>query len=352
MYSSKAHDVEPITSYNKADRHFKETRAVRSIKWQEDERPLRRRSQHHYRLKHGTWQGRNFYDVIHWDTPLIRYWQPFINGDLLVDLRCWDSQSSRGFLWAHGWGWSKSLTTTTGEEVRYIASQYPQQARDWFGDNNTRFTTRLVFNANGKLKADESLMVPVFRKVSTDSNKEERDKAKRDMEMLVSVLTMRYSDYAANCRYSNGAGRSFGGLEDTSAVTHNIHNTRFLLRAHGCDLANPEINSRMEKFLRFGQAVFDTAASKRAFKDGYTRANTGEAIPTYHLNIDEFRERLTKYMLDFTGVHSTGRKPYELFAKEYPRTLYSGKADQHPDLHNELQRRYRDLTARLAMSNV
>ena len=361
MYPNKAHDVEPITSFNKADRHFKETRAVRSIKWQEDERPLRRRSQHHYRLKHGTWQGRNFYDVIHWHTPLVRYWQPLENGDEVTSVMYYDSHSSRQFLWVHGWGWQRTFKDTQGNDATAYISARLNTARNWYEgfmrkNSAMEFTTHLVFNADGRLKTDESLMVPLFAKVSTAEDKERRAQRRQEMSMMLDILTTRYHDYVANIRADRGSAGAFGGLTDASYKmgTLNLWDIKRVAQTHGLSLTHPEVANHMESFLKLGQLVMNTLYGKRVYsKYGYLpsatpNADTVDLIPT----TDSLRTSLSRYFMEWTGTVSEGRNAYPLFAESYPRTTYLAQPDMDEVLANKLQARFKNLTARLAMSNV
>lgn len=362
MYGqSKAHDVESITSFNKADRHFKETRAVRSIKWQEDERPLRRRSQHHYRLKHGTWQGRNFYDVIHWHTLLIRYWEPLENGDEVTSLMYYDSHTSRQFLWAHGWWWKRPFKDTHGNDATAYISARLNTARNWYEgvmrkDSGMEFTTHLVFNADGRLKTDESLMVPLFGKVSTAEDKERRAQRRQEMSMMLDILTTRYHDYVANVRADRGSASAFGGLTDASYKMGdlNLFDAKWTVQNYGLSLTHPEVAKRMEDFLKLGQVVMNTLYGKRVYnKYGYLpsatpNAETADLIPT----TDDLRTSLSRYFMEWTGTVSEGRKAYPLFAESYPRTTYLAQPDMDDVLANELQARFKNLMGRLALSNV
>lgn len=363
MYgTTKAHDVEPITSYNKADRHFNQTRAVRSIKWQEDERPLRRRSQHHYRLKHGTWQGRNFYDVIHWHTPLIRYWEPLENGDEVTSVMYYDSHTSRQFLWAHGWGWQRTFKDTYGNDATAYISARLNTAHNWYEGfmrkgGTMEFTTHLVFDADGRLKTDESLMVPLFGKVSTAEDKERRAARQQEMSMMLDILTTRYHEYAANVRADRGSASAFGGLADASYKTLGsvvLWDLKRTAQTHGLSLTHPEVAKHMEGFLNLGQVVMNMLYGKRVYKKyGYLpsatpNAETADLIPT----ADDMRASLSRHFMEWTGTVSEGRKAYPLFAESYPRTTYLAQPDMDEVLANELQARFTNLMGRLALSNV
>ena len=361
MYcTDKAHEVEPIISYNKADRHFNETRAVRSIRWQEDERPLRRRSQHHYRLKHGTWQGRNFYDVIHHSTPLIRYWAPLENGDEVVSLLHYDSYTSRNFLYAHGWGYQRFFQGPNGMQHCVRTSTYLNQARDWYGDRNTQFTTHLVFNADRRLRADESLMIPLFRKTSTGTDKEERKAMRERAEMMLNLLPLHHQQYINNAKCSERVGRPFGGYDDamygaTDTLKHEYSTLKYHIKTQGPDLTQPNVAAVVPAWISFGQVVFNTLWSKRVYA-ACTSWDTFRQAKYLYANLmptaDDVVKAVQKELLVWVCPDSRGRKPYDLFAFEYPRSVWHSKSENHPDLHNMLQRRYRDLMGRLALSNV
>jgi hypothetical protein len=198
MYGNKAHECASIRNYAAAERHFNETKPVKSRtgKWDSDERPLRRRSQLHYRLKHGTWQGRNFYDLVHYETTLIRYWEPFDNGDAVVSLLHHGSISSRDFMSAHYWYALKKFDTATSELVYAGVCSAHGTLNLWFdgkeGAFGKCFSTHLVLTPEGRLDTTASVMVPIAAPMVSEHRKGLRGAVRKEIAVIKDILLMQF----------------------------------------------------------------------------------------------------------------------------------------------------------------
>ena len=276
MYSNRAYECKPICNYNAAERHTNETKPVRSEKWRSDERPLRKRSQYHYRLQHGTWQGRNFYDVIHHRTPLIRYWEPFDNGDHVVSLFYWNSMSSRDFMSAHRWGGWNRLTTTTGTEVCMPLSSAATSAR-WFQGSfespfdGTNFTAHLVFDESRKLKVDESVTVPVCKSVSSDHDKAYRARIRHEIRVFKDIMLIQFQRIRDSVDYSHRDGTPFQETRTTRSDEYRTIRVLLTKKINGADLDNAENARLMQALIDVGQHVYNSLASKSAYSAGALR---------------------------------------------------------------------------------
>lgn len=102
-FSNSIYKLPTISGYPQAHRYFNETRKPpRSKRWEEHQRPLYTVSARHYRIersaaaKHGTPE---YYDLMLYGTPLVRYFQPEADGSFVMFLHGHSSNSSRQFLW-------------------------------------------------------------------------------------------------------------------------------------------------------------------------------------------------------------------------------------------------------------
>jgi hypothetical protein len=141
----------------------------------------------------------------------------------------------------------------------------------------------------------------------------------------------------------------------TDTHKHEYSTLKYHIKTHGPDLTQPNVAAVVPTWISFGQVVFNTLWSKRVYA-GTTRYDDFKEAHARHANLmptaDDVVKAVEKELLVWLGGVSTGRKPYDLFASEYPRSIWHSTSEKHPDLHNMLQRRYRDLMGRLALSNV
>jgi len=366
MYGNRAYECESIRNYHGAERHFKETKPVRSEKWRSDERPLRRRSQHHYRLQHGTWQGRNFYDVIHHRTPLIRYWQPFDNGDCAVSLYYYASLSSRDFMSAHGWGGWNSLPSTTGTRVCVPLSQAAGGAF-WFQGSmspvfDTEFTAHLVFDESGRLKTDESVMVPVCKYASSSEDKEYRARIRQEIKIFKDILLMQFNRIRDNVTYSRYEAAPFSSSNTTSSQEYRTINLLLGDKLNGVTLDEHANGQLMQALIGVGQPVYNTLSAKSAYSAGCMqydwRTRTATIKPEFEPpDFDAFIKAFERTVIKAVGgdrtsepvlINGSGLFP---MVDDVPRKYRFAPVAEHasnPDVYNVLRARFVDFQNRLS----
>ena len=366
MYGNKAYDCESIRNYNGADRHFKETKPVRSEKWRSDERPLRRRSQHHYRLQHGTWQGRNFYDVIHHRTPLIRYWQPFDNGDYGVSLYYYASVSSRDFMSAHRWGGWNRLTSTTGEEVCVPLSQAAGGAF-WFqggmsGPFDTDFTAHLVFDESGRLKTGESVMVPVCKYASSSEDKEYRALIRQEIKIFKDILLVQFNRIRDNVKYSRYEATPFSPSDTSNSQEYRTIGALLGDKLIGKTLDDGRNGILMQALISVGQLVYNTLSSKSAYSAGCLqydwRSRTTTIKPEFEQpSFDAFIKAFERTVIKAVGgdrtsepvlINGSGLFPMVDDVPRKYRFAPVAESSSNPDVHNVLRARFVDFQNRLS----
>ena len=366
MYGNKAYDCESIRNYNGADRHFKETKPVRSEKWRSDERPLRRRSQHHYRLQHGTWQGRNFYDVIHHRTPLIRYWQPFDNGDYGVSLFYYASVSSRDFMSAHGWGGWNGLTSADGTKVCVPLSQAAGGAF-WFqggmsGPFDTDFTAHLVFNESGRLKTGESVMVPVCKYGSSSADKEYRALIRQEIKIFKDIMLVQFNRIRDNVKYSRYEAMPFSPSDTSNSQEYRTIGALLGDKLLGKTLDDGRNGILMQALISVGQLVYNTLSSKSAYSAGCLqydwRSRTTTIKPEFEQpSFDAFIKAFERTVIKAVGgdrtsepvlINGSGLFPMVDDVPRKYRFAPVAECASNPDVHNVLRARFVDFQNRLS----
>ena len=366
-YASRAYECKPICNYNAAERHMNETKPVRSEKWRSDERPLRKRSQYHYRLQHGTWQGRSFYDVIHHRTPLIRYWEPFDNGDHVVSLFYWNSMSSRDFMSAHRWGGWNRLTTTTGTEVCMPLSSVPNSAR-WFQGSfespfdGTNFTAHLVFDESRKLKVDESVMVPVCKPVSSDHDKTYRASIRNEIRVFKDIMLIQFQRIRDNVTYNHRDGVPFQETKTTRSDEYHTIRSLLTKKLVGVDLDDAENARLMQALIDVGQHVYNSLASKSAWSAGALkydwRSRLSTIAPDYEPpEFDAFVAAFERTVIKAVGGDRTsavkliGDMGVFPLASEMPRNYKFTQVSDFTeffDVYKTLLTRFEDIKKRLS----
>jgi hypothetical protein len=305
MYGNKAWQCESIRNYAAAERHFNETKPVKSRKgtWGSDERPLRRRSQHHYRLKHGTWQGRNFYDLVHYQTTLVRYWEPLANGDEVVSLLYHNSISSRDFMAAHYWHGYNRLDTTTGTTVAVPVST-SSYARAWgFDDKFDRpFSAHLVMEAGRKLIKDQSVMVPLASPIASEHLKERRAMVRKELTIIKDIMLIQFGRLSEREELDYQLGLPFSSSKAVGSTDWRTIKNLLADKIHS-GIDTQEANELTQALIGIAEDVYDTLASRLAYSEG-------TVLPRWKLRANP------------NATTEPATKPtFEQFIKAYERTI-------------------------------
>lgn len=307
MYGNKAYDCASIRNYHAAERHFNETKPVKSRKgaWGSDERPLRRRSQHHYRLKHGTWQGRNFFDLMHYQTTLVRYWEPLANGNEVVSLLYHNSISSRDFMSAHYWYGYNKLDTTTGKTVAVPVST-SSYARAWgFDDKFDRpFSAHLVMEAGRKLVKDQSVMVPLASPIASEHLKERRAMVRKELTIIKDIMLMQFGRLSEREELDYQLGLPFSSSKAVGSTDWRTIKNLLADKIHS-GIDTQEELTLTQALVDVAEDVYDTLASRLAYSEGAVKPKW------WH-----------RHRAHLEGPLPTPTKPtFEQFIKAYERTI-------------------------------
>lgn len=204
-FSSSIHNVTRICGYNQAVRHFEETKKPRTVRWGEDERPLYNTRSHHYRLVKGSDDYAPYYDLVLYDTSMIRYYQPDANGDSRVLVRGHHTPMSNNFLWHHGFQRGKQFNCVDGygneREGKMLLNHHvnTQSAREHGVPRD--FSADLYFlKSNGEdyynlLDLTRSKHIPGYKAASSDEDKAKRKQLKGIVDHWIELLGYRLEEY-------------------------------------------------------------------------------------------------------------------------------------------------------------
>jgi len=226
--------VKSIRSYEEAHNHFTTTKPRRSKYWRPHQRPLYEKKESASRMQHYRIEqrldsnGAPYYDLMLYDTPLVRYLAPRSYGTREVWVRGNQTQSSWDWLRNHGWGgFSTVRHTESGKMVRVYFNPDASAMRDTFGDT---WSAKLTLNAAGRLIVGRSRHVPVFARYSSYADRRRRANIKRNIATMLDLAVMRRDVYRDDISVRAYKGRPF---TETSVSFTTIQ----ALRHYGDDLA-------------------------------------------------------------------------------------------------------------------
>ena len=269
-FTANFNQVCAVHKYEDADRFFNKITPVRSAKWDEDQRPLGRRTAWHYRLERG--QDAAYYDVCLYHTKMIRYVKPDQHGYREVYIRGHDSQTSRQFI-SHNvrqaYGGHGARFNDTEGVLRYV----PFSPRFRYTESSP-FSAHLVFDPNGKLIVERSSHVPVHRRVVTPEQSAARAQLRAQLKTISMLAVLRMDTYRANAEWQEvGAYRETLAKRVIADLKHAVH--RF-----GHDLNDPDFVQTILEDL--GQKVFDNLYSQHLTKNdlivGNRRSINGQQL--------------------------------------------------------------------------
>lgn len=251
MFSSTMRELPQIINYEIADRFFTNSRRPRSSRWADDQRPLRKVAQTHYRIERKN-DGEH-YDLVLYGTVMGRLYRPAEDGSQRRLYINHYSQTSKQFLdRVCDMREVNRKLSTTGEIV--IAPMYMRECvTDYDGKG---FSIDMTFTNTG-LDVSRSKHTPHVKFVSTDADKAERKRILKNFENYVMLAVMRLPEFKANVHLDSRHGQPFsnGGL-------HNAHFKDALLSID----AGTESQSEAAMFFELCQGTYDTLASKRGYK--------------------------------------------------------------------------------------
>jgi len=340
MFAISTHNIASIPSYEVADAHFKKTKSPpRSTKWMSHQRPLRNVTAPYLRLEsHTTADGLRYYDVVLYQTPMLRYFQPNAQGERAVHMQWHYSQSSSKFMWRHGWHSGMTMTADDGEQFELPISNQWRLADELWGDN---MTVRLLIDANGRVIKSKSAYIPAFRRTSSATMKARRKAVKEKLSVMLDILEMQHQDILNEVVVDIERGAPFS-YRDRDFSYKNLAQEAMISMTHDREPTEDEMTGLVHHIRNLGGEAAMSIANHRLdkvcidrtqyWRDRYTRSDYVNG-GTLHDQPEDLRERITPSHKDVKDRvlgdlmklchinEADMREPYPLFGK-LPKTWY------------------------------
>jgi hypothetical protein len=329
-------NVTRISGYNQAARYFEETKKPRTVKWGEDERPLYNTRSYHYRIVRGV----DFYDLVLYSTPMIRYYKPEANGDSRVLVRGHTSNTSNNFLWYHGFARGKGFVCVDDagneREGRLLLNQATHKAekfgvpRDWSAD-------LMFIGSNGddycnRLDLTRSKHIPGYKAASSDEDKAQRKQLKNVVDHWIELLGYRLDEYL-NTELSGSAvswRRHRAGDSFTSAIDLLSYDEQAAIRdavgfaIKAGDTSQMDGEAFVNAMTQFGHAV---ATHLQGVKENQVERRWNYQTQTYDVltelqpvTREDFRKSMQSHLISLLGLREgSARIDIGQFPESIPR---------------------------------
>lgn len=295
----------------------------RSKKWKEmadNARPLRRTGDTAKGI-HMTDEGVIYYRL--YNTNIATLYPPQADGTYRVEVRWYDSQTTRNFMSDFGLYYVWLLTT---DDTRVCVPLVPL----------SRPCADLTFTADNKLIVARSRHADIYTAVSSADDRQRRREFKAKLDTLITLAMFKLENYRANVTIEASYGKPFAGgwhLPDSVRVLeHKVNDIKYNTRSYDpedFDFDNPEF---IESFLGAGQGVFDILASKRAWNENtfkYYHRATAEQLQEVEdkrrqiindITPEDFSKSLHNKLLSmFNLKKGSDRKAWGQFQPSLPR---------------------------------
>lgn len=169
-----------LMCFEQAQKFFNTTAPLKGNGMAKTERPMhpdRGGAYKKYRVGEVTVSGRKAYDLILFDTPVVRYFEPNLDGTRHVSIRYYNSSSTKKFVDRHGWRSGKRFNTPDGRDAILYLAHSPHQPSAF-----------LTLDSNNKLILDRSWHLSFCKYFASEEDKQQRKDFKRILESLFDVL--------------------------------------------------------------------------------------------------------------------------------------------------------------------
>jgi hypothetical protein len=279
-YCDSVNQIYRLRTYEQAETHYNRTKPLRGKGMEPHERPLHpKRSGVYkkYRVAKVEVHGREAYDLIFFDTPVIRLFKPNPDGTRHVSIRGWNSQSTRAFMSVHGWGANQMRTT----EGQYVYVWYPHHIGS---DYPSAFFT---LDADNQLIVNRSWNAPLCKYLSSIEDMQKRKDFKRTLESLFDMLYLQefsIRNEVNGNRVYGSEGLAFRDVRDYVNAVMSNPNTEEMLR--------PETLDTMRE-------MASVELYHRATSEAYKEADA--------LYVDDYKNNIWRY--SERSEHATKRRP-------------------------------------------
>lgn len=334
-FSIDTNSMKRLSTYENAEKWFNEIGPRKSRRWQSDERPLRDTRSTHLALRQTEHLGVPCYDLVLYQTPLIRYFKPNQDGERAIWLQNYPSQSTQKFMWAHGWSCGTKMLDQNDKVCRVIATTQTRLASELWGDE---FTCKMVFDANNKLIRSKSAHLPIFRRSSTATMRARRKTLKQKIDVMLAMLEMQFTSLIGETKYDIWQGRDIGaGAPHFPLIEHAMRGVQMLEKG-----GNPDDDdlTRLVEYMKFSaKQVIENTINRRLYSkyaDRYrwhrllegapdesgrlsdlTQEQREMAVPT----AEEVIKGVAIKVMNMAGLHADMRVPMPQFPAEIPRTM-------------------------------
>lgn len=325
-FSNSVRNIASIGGYDQAARHFAETKKPKTARWADDERPLYNTRSLHYKIVRGA--NADYFDLVNYDTALIRYYRPNANGDQRILVRDWDSMVSRQFLFKHRWYNSKCLTVReadgTERSGRLLLNRLVGDAekhgvpRGWSAD-----IMMVAGNEdNPTIDITRSRHIPGMKAAATDEDKAKRKELKQLTTTLIDLLVHRIPEYTESTIDAASWVRNSAGEPFQSAMRLMKYEDTETIKVCLDLKENLDSEKFINAFVKLGHAVWTSLLGRAEYKaeqrwNCYSKKlEKPEYVPP---TTDDFRTSMQSHLLSLCNLRaSTGRVDIGQFPASIP----------------------------------
>lgn len=210
-FANSTWKCERVSGYPAAVRHFSKTKKPRTVRWGEDERPLYNVASHHYRLVRGPLDASGdaeYYDAVLYATPMLRMFKPEEDGTTVKWVANYSSQTSKDFLYSVcDLGTAPTVTCNDGK-VRRVPLAYGK-IEEYVAPNGVTVPkgwSAVLVERGGVVLLEQSAHRPVFTRVASDEEKQQRKEFRKKIAQYLDILVARRPTYKEEVTVSYDQG--------------------------------------------------------------------------------------------------------------------------------------------------
>lgn len=284
-------------NYQHFDNLYNKTRKPpRSKKYAENQRPLRRVPESWLMLQ----KDPHSYVVKIGSTEVARYFQPDEHGNYEVAIRGLHATYDIHLMWKFTGIYSRmTLATTTGETVEVPLNPF-------YKDQDKDFSAVLCFNSSDQLIVEKSWHSDVYKKVSTNEDKDKRKTLKAHLDAYVTLQMFKLATLKDNATVEQDLGAPFA--EEGLKYQKQCEMRDYLQSVPSC-LDSPAFASLFDEV---AQDVFNMLASKKVYNieqrlfwtaHGYYGSKNPDEKEQAQGKIDEIVDTITPDELKKSLIH-------------------------------------------------
>ena len=316
-------------NYDEAVGTFAMRVAVRSNKWQPNERPLDPRPQTKHRLIEGSNEYGKYFDIKLYQTVMARFYEPKVEDGKRVERRLYmghSSQTSKQFMY-HTLRVDVGANKQRDSDDMYSDESIimPIYTEHFMKDDGVPFSLDSYW-VDGVLDPTRSRHTPHYRLVADTDVRKFKQRVAAHFEPYIMLAQMRMPEFKAECNIDYRLGQKFGGEG---------YNRTYYMAIQEM-WTDPEPRQQdIDVFFEMCQKAYDIIASKRGMQQSdfqvggswYSRQNGNKNSTVDELakpiEMVEFRRAILDRIHKYVGSNSM-KKPEEVkqFPKqsEYPRS--------------------------------